>query len=220
MSYIVNTNIFGTNFVPPKRRSSDMVAWVNTLLYPLQVLYDTMFGTYKDGNSASNYNNGTSYAIGDQVKYIDRAIYQCYVATTGNIPTDTNYWFKIQDLWIGVEQRMKYNAQPFVLEYALNEYFGTTFVNQLGNSEIYLTRRIYHTYVMQSSATIAYRNEDVAAQLSYEGTPIPDPIDYIINIPAYVWAALGNSTQERDGVISNYVNTFNLAGINYLILTY
>jgi hypothetical protein len=73
---------------------------------------------------------------------------------------------------------------------------------------------------MQSSATIAYRNEDVAAQLSYQGTPIPDPIDYIINIPAYVWAALGNSTQERDGVISNYVNTFNLAGINYSIFTY
>jgi hypothetical protein len=179
-----------------------------------------MFGTFKDGNTAPLWVTATAYAVGDQVQYEDKSVYECWVVNTGELPTNTDYWFKIQDLWIGVEQRMKYNAQPFVLEYALNEYFGTTFVNQLGNSEIYLTRRIYHPYVMQSSATIAYRDEDVATELSYEGTPVPDPLDFIINIPVGVWVALGNSTQERDGVITNYVNTFNLAGINYFILTY
>jgi hypothetical protein len=42
------------------------------------------------------YDNGTTYAIGDVVTYND-AIYRAIDATTGNLPTDTDYWEKVGD---------------------------------------------------------------------------------------------------------------------------
>jgi hypothetical protein len=97
-----------------------------------------MFGTFKDGNTAVDWVTATSYAVGDQVKYSDKAVYQCWVANTGELPTNTDFWFKIQDKFVGIEPRCKYNAQHLLFEWALNEWFGTTFVNVPGASDIYI----------------------------------------------------------------------------------
>ena len=131
MSFIINTDLFAVNFLPVKKRVDKYKAWTKTLLKPLQVLYNTMFGTFKDGNSAALWIPATTYAVGDQVQYIDKAVYECWVANTGELPTDISFWFKIQDKFVGIEPRMKYNAQHLLFEYALNEWFGTTFVNVL-----------------------------------------------------------------------------------------
>jgi hypothetical protein len=42
----------------------------------------------------ADYDNGTTYAIGDLVIY-DAAIYRAIAATTGNLPTNATYWVKI-----------------------------------------------------------------------------------------------------------------------------
>lgn len=41
--------------------------------------------------SYSVYAGGTTYAVGDVVIYVDD-LYICIAASTGNLPTDTDYW--------------------------------------------------------------------------------------------------------------------------------
>lgn len=41
------------------------------------------------------YDNGTAYVVGNQVLYLG-SLYRCTASTTGNLPTDTNYW---ANLW-------------------------------------------------------------------------------------------------------------------------
>ena len=136
---IINTDNFAINFLPSKKRKTIFVAFAKVLLKPLQILYNTIFGTFKNGNTAADWSNATAYVVGQQVKYVDKANYQCWVAHTNKIPTDTAYWFKIQDKFVGIEPRMKYNAQHLLFEWLLNEWFGTTFVNTPGASDIYIT---------------------------------------------------------------------------------
>ena len=44
----------------------------------------------------SDYDNATTYAVGDIVKY-DGGLYKAISATTGNLPTNATYWLKIGD---------------------------------------------------------------------------------------------------------------------------
>jgi hypothetical protein len=233
MSYIVNTNTFANNFTPPKRRTSKMLAWVKTLLYPLQVLYDTMFGTYKDGNTAADYDNSTTYAIGDQVKYTDKAIYQNYVSSTGVLPTNTSYWFKVQDNFVGIEPRMKYNSQHIVLEWALNEWFGTTFVNTPSDSDIYIINNtnsdttFWVGAVENESSLVVANNADIFGWIQAED--ISQSFNYFtIFVPIAVANALTseapdsvpNISTNRANIIKKLADTYVLAGITYNVETY
>lgn len=47
-------------------------------------------------NSYPDYDGATTYAANDIVKY-DGGLYKATATTTGNLPTDTNYWVKIGD---------------------------------------------------------------------------------------------------------------------------
>ena len=225
MSYIVNTDAFAENFVPPKKRSVQIVAWCKTLIFPLQVLYDTMFGTYKDGNSASDWDISTAYTIGNQVRYIDKSIYQCYVANTGNIPTNNSYWFRVQDRFVGIEPRMKYNSQHIVLEWALNEWFGTTFVNTPGASEIFISRiDVFDTtfwvgLVDNESSLVTYNNVDTFGWVQAQDLVATDYY-FSINIPIAVWTALDVVAGNRDKMIRAIADIYVLAGVKYNIITY
>lgn len=226
MSMIINTDVFAENFLPPKKRLPRYLAWVRVLLSPLQVLYDTMFGTYRSGNPAADYSLLVTYAIGDQVKYIDKAIYQCYVATTaGILPTDSTYWFKIQDKFVGVEPRTKYNSQRLIFEWALNEWFGTTFVNTPGASDIYIEAvsdylgAFYAGYDESESSEVVYANNTATAFIQYDNIP-NDYINFTIYIPNPVWLALGANTNDRDQVVRNIADLYVYAGIAYTITPY
>lgn len=233
MSYIINTDDFAVNFIPPKKRLPIYKAWVKTLLKPLQVLYDTMFGTYKDGNSAADYSNVTSYSVGDQVKYTDKAIYQCWVSSTGNLPTDTAYWFKIQDKFVGIEPRCKYNAQHLLFEWALNEWFGTTFVNTPGASDIYIdaatadTGAFYVGYTTTESSFVVYEDTEATAFIQAEDLTSVN-YSFTINVPIAVANALTNEapdsvpniSQNRENIIRQLADLYCYAGINYTVITY
>jgi hypothetical protein len=225
MSYIVNTNIFAENFVPPKKRSAQIVAWCKTLVFSLQVLYDTIFGTYKDGNNASDWDISTAYIIGDQVKYIDKSIYQCYVANTGNIPTNNSYWFRVQDKFVGIEPRMKYNSQHITLEWALNEWFGTTFVNTPGSSDIFISAiNVFDTTYWvgateSESSLVTYDNNDTFGWIQAEDL-IAINYTFSINVPIAVWTALDSVSGNRDKIIRAFADAYVLAGVQYNIITY
>ena len=51
-------------------------------------------GAYLATSGLSAYNGATTYAIGDLVTYLSRRYY-CIAATTGNLPTNTTYWYQL-----------------------------------------------------------------------------------------------------------------------------
>lgn len=53
-------------------------------------------GQVSDLLGTPDYNNGTTYAVDDVVKY-SGGLYICISGTTGNLPTNTTYWTKIGD---------------------------------------------------------------------------------------------------------------------------
>jgi hypothetical protein len=234
MSSIINTDTFAVNFLPPKKRLPIYKAWTKTLLKPLQVLYNTMFGTFQNGNAAALYNPATAYAVGNQVKYTDKAIYQCWVASTGNLPTNTNYWFKIQDKFVGIEPRMKYNAQHLLFEWALNEWFGTTFVNVPGSSNIFIDPNnasdavLYVGFTETNSSLIVYGNGQ--AQTFIQAINIANTgSEFTINVPIGVANALTtppttdiapNISANNENIIRQIADLYNYAGITYDVITY
>lgn len=65
---------------------------VGTIPYQLQVLQ----GQIDTLNDTPTYDNATTYATDDVVKY-DGGLYKALSTTTGNLPTNTTYWEKIGD---------------------------------------------------------------------------------------------------------------------------
>ena len=234
MSSIINTDTFAVNFLPPKKRLPIYKAWTKTLLKPLQVLYNTMFGTFQYGNAAALYNSATAYVVGNQVKYTDKSIYQCWVASTGNLPTNTNYWFKIQDKFVGIEPRCKYNAQHLLFEWALNEYFGTTFVNTPSASDIYIDNfasgsNVFYVGLTEvNSSQAVYENSQAdrfiqAINITNTGS------EFDIYVPIAVANALTtppttniapNISANNENIIRQIADLYCYAGINYQVITY
>jgi hypothetical protein len=184
-----------------------------------------MFGTFKDGNTAAAFIPATLYVVGDQVQYIDKSIYQCWVVNTGELPTDTAYWFKIQDKFVGIEPRCKYNAQHLLLEWALNEWFGTTFVNTPGASDIYIDTAgadlgaFYVGYTTTESSFVVYDDSEATAFIQAEDL-ISAGISFNINVPIAVWIALASTNDDRDNIIRQIADLYVYAGITYDIITY
>lgn len=222
---IINTDNFAVNFLPSKKRKEVYKAFAKVLLNPLQILFDTIFGTFKSGNSAADWDVSTAYAVGDQVKYIDKANYQCWVANTGEIPTNTDYWFKIQDKFVGIEPRMKYNAQHLIFEWALNEWFGTTFVNSPGDSDIYIEGNagaqvaFYVGGNETNSSSSVLENGEAVSFIQAEDLANAT-IEFNIYIPVAVWTALDADASNRDKIVRQLADLYVYGGINYDINTY
>jgi hypothetical protein len=233
MSSIINTDTFAVNFLPPKKRLPIYKAWTKTLVKPLQVLYNTMFGTFKDGNAAALYSGATAYAVGNQVKYTDKAVYQCWVASTGNLPTNTNYWFKIQDNFVGIEPRCKYNAQHILFEWALNEWFGTTFVNTPGASDIYIDAGAadlgaFYVGLTETESSFVVFDEPEATAFVQALNLTTAGVSFTINVPLITANALTTETANtvpnisanRENIIRQIADLYNYAGITYNVITY
>jgi hypothetical protein len=233
MSSIINTDTFAVNFLPPKKRLPIYKAWTKTLVKPLQVLYNTMFGTFKDGNAAALYSGATAYAVGNQVKYTDKSVYQCWVASTGNLPTNTNYWFKIQDNFVGIEPRCKYNAQHILFEWALNEWFGTTFVNVPGDSDIYIDAGAadlgaFYVGLTETESSYVVFDEPEATAFVQALDLTTAGVSFTINVPIAVANALTTETANtvpnisanRENIIRQIADLYNYAGITYNVITY
>lgn len=224
--YDLDTNVLAAQLTPSKKRLARYLAWHKVLLKPLQYLRDMLFGTYANGNTAADWDVLLAYSVGDQVKYTDKAVYQCWVATTaGILPTDADYWFRVQDNFVGAIPRAKYNAQRIVFEWALNEWFGTTFSQPPSVSDIYIsdTGNSLDDFVVgvneSESSSAVYQNGDAVSFVQAQNPTYSQP-QFTINIPVAVWTALGATNDDRDNVVRNIADLYVYAGITYTITTY
>ena len=214
--YDYNSDIIGEQLTPPVLRMPKFLAWIYVLAKPLQNLHDIIFTDYKIGNVYTLYNNSATYNFGDRVRYLDKSIYECIKISVGNLPTNDVYWVKINDVFIGTDERVKYSAQKILFEQALNTFFIT--------SGIYIQNNfasIGNVFVMdttsQESSIISYSNDYQPDFMDYTASYPNNIYDYTIYVPIAFYTSLGTDAYT---LISTYANKYNLAGMQFNILTY
>jgi hypothetical protein len=219
--YDIDYTIVGPQLLPPDKRRTRQMAWVKALLKPLQYLHDIMFISYKVGSTDPQYAGGT-YNKGDRVVYFF-SVYESKVATNASLPTDATKWVKIQENFIGVDERVKYNGQKIVLEYALNKWFVTQFRQPPLQSDIYITvnQIIIKSFLVggtthNSSVVGFYKSsETIGAFVGSSGV-----VNMDVHIPVSVFNALASTDAQRAAIVRSFVNKYITAGITYNILTY
>lgn len=223
--YDIDFDLQADNLNHPLRRKTKISAFLHSLVYPLQRLRDFFFNNYDVTATYSDYSGATAYVYGDMVIWTDKCIYELISATsTGNAPSDTANWIKLNDTFIGVSERVKYNSQKLLFEYALNKFFR---VAALPADQIYITNNLIDAgvnFLMNTgSSESSVMPLNSVYQIHYMGlmpTYQTSVYDYTIFVPAAVYAALGSTANDREYSIRNFADKYNLAGMQYDIQTY
>jgi len=223
-----DTDVVAPQLMPPELRQPAHKAWLKVLLRPIQYLWQLIFEDYKQGTNYPLWDSVSGYAQFTRVTYSDNCNYECInpagASGAGQSPTNTTYWRKIQDIFIGTDERIKYNSQIIILEYALNKWFhiptsdpqvyiatnaainSTSFV--LANNSIYTSNLANISTFSTTYLTNAYIAP--ASQFNYD-----------VNIPTAVFSALlPPTTQGKEDLIRQFIDKYNLAGLTYQIVIY
>lgn len=117
-----------------------------SLVTPIQWLSDLSIVDYRTGIiNLPIWSDTDVYTKGDMVIWLDGSVYEALeYANVGESPIYTpNKWYKVLDTYVGAEERVLFDGQTTILEYALNIFMGTTFVqpdylNPTNRSDVYI----------------------------------------------------------------------------------
>lgn len=221
----INFFTFWANNLPVRRRTARRIARGFVYMRPLQWLRDRFFNEYYALDQLIDAFDPTlQYYSTNQVVYaVDRANYEVLPGVTppiGTLPTNTNYWIKLQDNFVGLKWRQQTTAEKLKLEYYLNLYFWTDF-----GSPIYITTNSSSQTDFFVSADDNLSDNAVLANGEAAGfvttlNPNFNITAYTINIPVSVFNSLGTNTSQREAVVRAQVDPRNLSGVLYDIATY
>lgn len=225
-NYNVNFTQVWQNLMPPNKRLTKYLAWGKVLLYPMQWLHSRFFVEYKEGTIYLDWNSGTAYTVNSFVKYTDKGIYCCIKNTTAGItPLNSEYWYKTQDNFIGLTERMKYNSQKMIFEYALNRWFNLTYLQPPSVSPIYISNNtldINNFVVGTEDNNTAYASLSGDYTYDFVGTTVTSYAQYsfTINYPTSLPATLGITSTELEKQIEDLANKLKISGTLFNILSY
>jgi len=135
MIYLINFYNKIIELLPPDKRQAIMISWMKVIGSPIEYMRNKLFNDYKTGAIYDEWTAGT-YSVGDLVTY-KKVIYES--KEDGNTDTPpSSKWAVYQNIFIGSDDRVKYNGQKIILEYALNQYYSTTFRQPNLISDIYI----------------------------------------------------------------------------------
>ena len=230
--YQIDADYVANQLTPPKLRKPKQLSWIKVILSPLQKFFDVSFLGYKNGDTSLDYNNVTTYNFGDRVLYTDKSIYEAtYVDSdgvaqsfSGVIPTNTAFWTLINTVFIGSDERSKYNAQKLLFEYALNRFFR---VAASPADQIYITNNFIDSgqnFLMNTGSNdSSLMPLNSMYQIDYMGlfpTYQTNTNDYTIFVPIAVFTALGDTNDNRENAVRNFADIYNLAGMRYDVQSY
>lgn len=214
--YDYDNQIVGEQLTPPVLRTTKQIAWINTLTAAIQNLWSLIFEDYRVGSVYPDYGFFTQYYVGDRVLFADKSIYECISNSLNISCLDTTKWVKVNDIFIGSDERVKYSAQKLLFEYALNKFFIS--------SGIYITNNfidVGDVFVMDTDSTESsvmpldsFYQEDY---MDLTATYASGVYDYTIFVPIADYTTLGSSA---NAIIRTFADKYNLAGMQYNIQTY
>ena len=216
----------------PILRSLAHTAWLNILAGPL-ILIQNWWQQRLTGSAYALFNSSVNYNINNLVRY-GRASYICTKTPAVGLfplPTNTDYWYKILDDYIGITERSKYSAQKVMLEFALNRRFNPTTIQPPFSSapaSIYITNNESNPIFLWSAPagtdtfTYVAPNSSTSFWYSILGNPtIVTFYNFTVNVPTAVVTSLAPlSTAEVKLLITQEINKYCLAGTTFNITIY
>lgn len=212
----VNFDQQATDIFPPDKRLPKNIAVLRAVLKAVQWSRDLLFGSFKTGSKAPKWSPGM-YNKYDQVIY-NKSVYQARYDGTNATPGDfSNFWELVLPDFIGVDEKLKFNSQKCVLEYALNKRFGGTFRMPPATSlsDIFINNLAPQPYGFRVAksfgSTVGETNSSDTV-----GSPVPfkSVFNFQINFPPALYAL----TSEKE--VRDYVDQINAESMNYLVDTY
>lgn len=208
-----------------------MLAFIKCILYALQWDRDRLLDDYKKGSSAPDFVSGGPYVRGDFIVWIDKSIYS-YLPLVGfstigiNAPTgdpdSAITWIKTQDIFIGVDERAKYNSQIIMFEYELNHYYRVP----ISDPQIYISTNQNNNYsfVMgntgENSSSMS-NNSVYATNFMYNAPSFTlGFVNFTIFFPLILFGTLGLTVADCQNNIRQFANKYKLGGITYDIQTF
>lgn len=210
------------DLLPPDKRYIRMVQFLRAMVKELQFLHTFLFGEYRTGSVYPAWNSLVSYSVDDKVIY-GESVYISLVDSNNATPGTSTNWKVYHQFFIGVEERLKYNTQKLVLEYALNVRFGTVFRQPPLVSDIYIDNNIPEVGVF----VVGY-SEDISSvtyfDRSYEfminSYTLGSFYNYSVNVPADIYFSAGTTDEIRQKVFRQFIDRYNPVGLNYNIIPY
>lgn len=215
--YSTDYNDFAIQTLPPNYRLTIDSAWAKARLAPMVWANSVFFEDFIVGSNYSQYDVSTTYGYQDRVIYHKEVYESLQDGNTGNAITDGDWWIKINTNFIGVYERIAYNATKLLFEYALNKYFGGTFAQPPSVSDIYITNvsTDAQSFVVgltdEASSAVGV---DTSTGFIGNTTVYDATVDFEINIPAALYPSGG------DEEIRQFADLINTAGLTYNIVQY
>ena len=224
---IYDANYFNQlyQFVPNNKRLSKWVNWLIVLITPIQWLRDKLINYFKVGDlSIAQWSNSATYAKDDIVEYL----YKTYISlqdSNTDLPTSGN-WELITNNWIGIDNRVLFTANKGTFEYALNMYFRGHWcaLAPTGGADIWIETNILEVgsfrvgYLGEQSSNVG--RDKSSEPIAYEPAELGDQYAFTIWVQEDLWADLANTNEERESIVRQFADRYNIAGLYYNILQY
>lgn len=214
----INISQLVKDLLPSKHRTTEKLKQNEGLLSGFgrsaKILKD-----YKEGASASTYSAGT-YAKYEQVIY-NQAVYESLIDSNTDAPDVKASWVKIIDVFLPANDTQHFDANKINLEYALNNYFSTTYNNPPTLSDIYITNNVNLTptfvvgEIESDSSSVGVDSSDQFVPLTYTATALLP--SFSINVPTAFYASLGTDAEQ---IIRNFTDKYVATSITYNINQY
>lgn len=216
--------------LPPKKRKQKRLAYLGVVASLMQYYNDLTFIDYADGFTGNKWLASVTYSKGERIRYSDFAVYECILnAPMGTLPTNTTYFVKVLNLFIGSRERAKYNSDKLLFEYLLNKYFDTNFVQPKdGISDIYITNNSLSANIkywgkVGGGTPIMYIGGSTDGTPLYVGssTGYAPTYSFTVHFPTAVFSALlPTTTQDKYNFIQSIIDKYKFAGKTNNIVLY
>lgn len=208
--------------LPPDKRYTKTVAWAGILLAPLNYLRNLNFGSYRTGSDAPQWVNTSPYNKYDQVKY-NKIVYESLIENNTDLPTVVGSWKVVQQNFIGLSERIYYNGQKLVLEWAMNKWFGTVFRQPPNVSDIYISNNsvpiaVFRCGGVEDISSVVYSN--TSSEFVINSYTFTVAFNFTINVPTAVYNALDPTLVNNEKIFRAFVDRYVPAGVTYTIQTY
>ncbi|RYD57010.1 MAG: hypothetical protein EOP56_09390 [Sphingobacteriales bacterium] len=224
MPYNIDYTELVYDTLPPDKRTTRHAKWLIALVSPLTWLKDLFFTDYLQGTTYAAYNPLTTYAKGDRVT-LTKAVYESLQnSNTGNgvLANLGVWWIKVQDNYLGVDERVQYNGHKLILEYALNKWFGGTFRQPPLESDIYIENIAQSDLSFLVAATdnmsspVGFTDSFGYVKGTNAGVDELPEFNFIIYVPTAIYSLF----TDPETIISEYAKQYVPVGLTFKIEEY
>ena len=126
--FTIDYQALTTLLTPPLLRNPAMNSWLTSMTSQSQIDND-LYTQYLTGSTYPIYSPLVPYVQGKRVIFNNNggagsdAVFENLTGSTGVGPLDSTTWLQINPSFIGAEERVSYNSQKILLEWALNREY-------------------------------------------------------------------------------------------------